>query len=121
VLSDQKESEKKESSSDVEMTDEQNLQSLQSSEVNDETMKDDMEGQRLEDLVAIIPGKVTKATHIDEAPAEYKNQKLLEQKIAKLKQQHTMQQIAPDKAIMLGGDEQEDYMKFDIEQLIQMN
>lgn len=54
----------------------------------------------------------------------HKSQKLMEQKIAKFKQQHIMQQIAPEKAINLQANEtgeDEDFMKLDIEELIQIN
>lgn len=44
----------------------------------------------------------------------------MEQKIAKFKQQHIMQQIAPEKALNLNANEnqEEDFMKLDIEELI---
>lgn len=47
----------------------------------------------------------------------------MEQKIQKFKQQHIMQQIAPDKALVLeaGQSQDEDFMKLDIDELIRMN
>lgn len=74
-------------SSDIEMTDEQNMQSSVSEEKPlDEAMKEEadlIEG-KLEDLVAMMPGKLQKVKTDGEQP-DYKNQKLLEQKIQKFK------------------------------------
>ena len=71
-----------------------------------------------------MPGKITKAKLDEHMDNIHKSQKLMEQKIAKFKQQHIMQQIAPEKAINLQANEtgeDEDFMKLDIEELIQIN
>jgi hypothetical protein len=63
------------------MTDEQNMQSSVSEDKQvDEAMKeeDDLE-EKLEDLVAMMPGKLAKPATYQQQ--DYKNQKLLEQKI----------------------------------------
>lgn len=95
-------------SSDVEMTDEQNLQGSQLSEdkSRDEAMKEaDLVQSKVEELLQLVPGKITKAKLDEHMDSIHKSQKLMEQKIAKFKQQHIMQQIAPDKALHLQPNE----------------
>lgn len=111
-------------SSDVEMTDEHNLQSSSLSEDKplDEAMKEeaDLVENKIENLIQLMPGKITKQKLDEQMDSIQKSQKLMEQKIAKFKQQHIMQQIAPDKALSLQENESqdEDFMKFEIEELI---
>jgi hypothetical protein len=107
------------------MTDEQNKQSSVSEEMPmDEAMKEDADfiESKLEEMAFMMPGALPKMMKTKQTyeGADYKNQKLLEQKIQKFKQQHTMQQIAPDKALSISQNESadEDFMKFKIEELI---
>lgn len=69
-------------SSDVEMTDEQNLQSsaLSEEKLLDEAMKEEAElvEGKIEDLLQLMPGKITKAKLDEHMDNIHKSQKLME-------------------------------------------